>query len=118
MYTLPFIQNGTLFKSQGEIFIRGRAVTPQCYGCTKTLASHEHVHHLIHKHHTMMNVIISCVFLFELLGFMLAIVCAPVWFMQICVNVLVNNLATLRMSLGTMFMLTILSNYAFKSWFD
>ena len=32
-------------------------VTPQCYGCTKTLASHEHVHyHLIHKHHTMMNV--------------------------------------------------------------
>ena len=33
------------------------SVTPQCYGCTKTLASHEHVHHhLIHKHHTMMNV--------------------------------------------------------------
>ena len=36
-------------------------VTPQCYGCTKTLASHEHVHHhLIHKHHIMMNAIISC----------------------------------------------------------
>ena len=51
-----FIQNGTLFKSQGEICIRGRVVTPQCYGCTKTLASHEHVHHhLIHKHHSFMH---------------------------------------------------------------
>ena len=28
--------------------------------------------------------------------------------------ILLNNLATLRMSLGTMFMLTILPNYAFK----
>ena len=31
-----------------------------------------------------MNVIISCVFLFEMLGFMLAIVCAHVWSMQMC----------------------------------
>ena len=62
-------------------------VTPQCYGCTKTLASHEHVHHhLIHKNHTMMNVIISCVFLFELLGFILAFVCAHVWSMQMHVK--------------------------------
>ena len=94
---------------------RAHDVTPQCYGCTKTLASHEHEHHHpIHKHHTIMNVIISCVFLFELLGFMLAIVCAHVWFMQICVNVLLNNLATLRMSLATMFMLTILPKLHFQ----
>jgi hypothetical protein len=26
------INNGTLFKSQDEIFIRGRAVTPQVFG--------------------------------------------------------------------------------------
>ena len=61
-----------------------------------------------------MSVMISCVFLFELLGFMLAIVCAHVWFMQICVNVLLNNLATLRMSLATMFMLTILPKLHFQ----
>ena len=60
-------------------------VTPQCYGCIKTLASHEHVHHhLIHKNHTMMNVIISYVLLFELLDFMLAFVCAHVLSMQLC----------------------------------
>ena len=36
-------------------FLKG-TVTPQCYGCTKTLASHEHVHHhLIHKHHSFMH---------------------------------------------------------------
>ena len=64
-----------------------KIVTPQCYGCIKTLASHEHVHHhLIHKNHTMMNVIISYVFLFELLDFMLAFVCAHVWSMQMCVK--------------------------------
>jgi len=94
-------------------------VTPQCYGCTKTLASHEHEHHHpIHKHHTIMNVIISCVFLFELLGFMLAIVCANVWSMQMCVKCPLSNLATLRMSLATMFMLITLPNYTSKSWFD
>ena len=69
-------------------------VTPQCYGCTKTLASHEHEHHhLIHKHHTIMNVIIACVFLFELLGFMLAIVCAHVWSMQMCVKCTLKQLS-------------------------
>ena len=74
------------FSNLGARFLLGgRAVTPQYYGCTKTLASHEHEHHhLIHKHHTIMNVIISCVFLFEMLGFMLAIVCAHVWSMQMC----------------------------------
>ena len=62
-------------------------ITPQCYGCTKTLASHEHVHHhLIHKNHTMMHVIISCVFLFKFLGFMLAFVCVHVWSMQMHVK--------------------------------
>ena len=57
-----------IMKEQGAIVGQGGArprmsgeaepaVTPQCYGCTKTLASHEHVHyHLIHKHHTMMKV--------------------------------------------------------------
>ena len=63
------------------------AITSQCYGCIKTLASHEHVHHhLIHKNHTMMNVIISYVLLFELPNFMLAFVCAQVWSMQMCVK--------------------------------
>ena len=43
-------------------------VTPQCYGCTKTLASHEHVHyHLIHKHHAMMNVSFHVCFYFNCL---------------------------------------------------
>jgi hypothetical protein len=56
-----------------------RDITPQCYGCTKTLASHEHVHHhLIHKHHTLISVIISCLFLYALLGYMLVCVYAHV----------------------------------------
>ena len=62
---------------------RSHSVTPQCYGCTKTLASHDHVHHLIHKHHTMMNVIISCVFLFELLGASIC-VCSCVVYANVC----------------------------------
>jgi hypothetical protein len=37
--------NGMLFKSQDEIFIRGRAVTPQCYACIISLALHDHKHH-------------------------------------------------------------------------
>jgi hypothetical protein len=37
--------NDTLSKSQDEIFIRERAVTPQCYACIILLALHDHKHH-------------------------------------------------------------------------
>jgi hypothetical protein len=57
-----FFNEWYAFQILGRDFYKGgRAITPQCYGCTKALASHEHVHyHLIHKHHIMMKVIISC----------------------------------------------------------
>jgi hypothetical protein len=37
--------NETLSKSQDGIFIRERAVTPQCYACIISLALHDHKHH-------------------------------------------------------------------------
>jgi hypothetical protein len=37
--------NGTLSKSQNEIFIRGRAVTPQCHACIIALSLHQHKVH-------------------------------------------------------------------------
>jgi hypothetical protein len=39
------INNGTLSKSWDEIFIRGRAVTPQVFGFHICIAFHKHEHH-------------------------------------------------------------------------
>jgi hypothetical protein len=36
------INNGTLSKSWDEIFIRGRAVTPQVFGFLNCIAFHKH----------------------------------------------------------------------------
>jgi hypothetical protein len=45
--------NGTLSKSRNEIFIRERAVTPQCYACIIALALHEHkLHSSMHEQYT------------------------------------------------------------------
>ena len=49
MYTLPFIQNGTLFKSRGEIFIRGEGCnTLGVWLPHNCMSFYKHKHHLCH----------------------------------------------------------------------
>jgi hypothetical protein len=43
------INNGTLSKSRDEIFIRGRAVTPQVFGFHNCIAFHKHEHPSSHS---------------------------------------------------------------------